>query len=86
MSHAAATSQVGQVANYAAAVAALNAATTQEAQTTAIAAAATALAEAANKSISLATVTALNVELGLTVTPEDAASIAEQAAAAQAAR
>jgi len=35
MSHAAATSQVGQVANYAAAVAALNAATTQEAQTTA---------------------------------------------------
>jgi len=86
MAHAAPNSEVGQIAAYASAVNAINTAPTVSARSQAITDAAKALSKAANKSVTVATVTALNTQLGLHTSTTTTKSIATQAAAMQTTR
>ena len=83
LGHAAPNSEIGMIAAYAAAINAYNSATTPAAQATALTAAATALANASNKGVTSATVDALNLLLGVSVSSTTVDSIAAQAAAIQ---
>src|SRR5262249_46283479 len=80
LAHAAPNSAVGQLAGYAAAINALNAAAPNSlAAKQATTQAAQALARASNKTVTPATVQAVNQNLGLTVTNAPATAIANQA-------